>query len=367
MNSIVLNGLLAQTCFQTIHHCEPLQTRNATVCPDVASWTNEGALAPRYASGAIDALGLLGSTSPVVSFSGFGFTIPVDSNVCLVEVSVTRQMTSNGLVVVIPFVFDQTLTVNGGGNLAVGGAWPGAATAQVYNAGAGFTTAGVNAGVTVSMSVNVGAVARLTGTTTANVTNVSATVYVAWDEDVIIPCPLPVNLGYFKGEQEGTCAKVSWRTESEVNNDYFIIEKLVGESFTEVGRVDSKARVEQSAVYYDFTDCSVSKMNYYRLVQVDLDGKREVLGQLLNVPVENVVSDGIQVAPNPAKDFVCVGAESAITEVQLMTADGRILQTSVTEDYSKQSCLDISGQQSGVYSLVVKTTDGIFSKRLVIE
>lgn len=367
LNSIILNGLFAQPCVQTITHCEALQTRNATTCPLVASWTNEAALAPQYSSGAVDVLGLFGSVSPVVSFSGFGFTIPADCTVCLLEVSITRQRTSNGLVVVGPFVFDNTLTVNGGANLAVGGGWPGAATAQVYNAGAGFTTAGVNAGVTLAMSVNVGAIARLTGATTAHVSAVSATVYVSWDEDVVIPCPLPVTLSYFKGEQGGTCAKVSWRTETELNNDYFIVEKLVGESYEEVGRVASKIRGEQGAIYYDLTDCSVSKMNYYRLIQVDLDGKREVLGQLVNVPVENTISGDIQIAPNPANDFVCVGSENVINELQLVSAEGRVIQTITVDGYSKQSCMDLGEHQAGVYSLVVKTNEGIFSERLIIE
>jgi hypothetical protein len=88
--------------------------------------------------------------------------------------------------------------------------------------------------------------------------------------------PLPVELLSFTGEKSGKEVALNWETASELNNDYFIIERATDETgFTEIGRVDGNGTSTQLHAYA-FTDQDpVEGNNYYRLRQTDFNGMFE--------------------------------------------------------------------------------------------
>jgi hypothetical protein len=88
---------------------------------------------------------------------------------------------------------------------------------------------------------------------------------------------LPIKLVYFSGEKEARNNKLSWGTESELNNDYFTIEKSInGSDFTVVG-MENGAGTSTQFLQYEMMDNNVEKViNYYRLLQTDFDGKYTV-------------------------------------------------------------------------------------------
>lgn len=87
--------------------------------------------------------------------------------------------------------------------------------------------------------------------------------------------PLPVELLHFNasGQKE---VNLSWATVSEINNDYFSIERSEdGENFYEIGRVNGNGTTNQQ-IDYSFTDkFPYAAIEYYRLKQVDYDGRFE--------------------------------------------------------------------------------------------
>lgn len=90
--------------------------------------------------------------------------------------------------------------------------------------------------------------------------------------------PLPIQLLSFKGESLNHLTNVlSWTTVSEKNNDYFTIEKTTnGENFYEIGRIQGTGN-SNFVNYYSLSDLNIQKtINYYRLIQVDLDGKQTI-------------------------------------------------------------------------------------------
>lgn len=84
--------------------------------------------------------------------------------------------------------------------------------------------------------------------------------------------PLPVNFLYFKGEATPLGNNLEWKTSSEYNNDYFIVEKSFnGHSFTEIATIQSKGSgsIENT---YSYTDADqIHTKVFYRLKQVDID------------------------------------------------------------------------------------------------
>lgn len=86
---------------------------------------------------------------------------------------------------------------------------------------------------------------------------------------------LPVEFGIFETECFDDYVHVFWSTISEINNDYFIVQRSQdGENFVDVTTIKG-AGTSNSIITYDFADKKYSyNYPYYRIVQVDFDGER---------------------------------------------------------------------------------------------
>ncbi len=115
---------------------------------------------------------------------------------------------------------------------------------------------------------------------------------------------LPIELTDFDAQLQNDIVHVRWETMSEVNNDYFTIERSSdGTSFSKIGIVQGSGNttVKQS---YSFDDISpLSDVSYYRLIQTDYDGKYEIFDP---VTVKNSKSGSgfrvMAIVPNPFID-----------------------------------------------------------------
>ncbi|WP_242928743.1 LamG-like jellyroll fold domain-containing protein [Pontibacter vulgaris] len=83
----------------------------------------------------------------------------------------------------------------------------------------------------------------------------------------------PVELVMFTATLVKNKVELKWKTNKEVNNDEFIIERSSdGETFTEIGRVKAAGN-SNVAVNYEHVDPQpVKGLNYYRLKQTEIDG-----------------------------------------------------------------------------------------------
>ena len=130
-------------------------------------------------------------------------------------------------------------------------------------------------------------IASFTGTLTGNFTSISwpSSMLEEWDIDygVLIPGkvtifgsqnPLPVVLTEFNGIVTDQGNELFWRTESELNFDYFEIQwSQDGLKWSEVGRVKAIGNSSTQQTY-NFLHTEVGNgLNYYRLNQIENDGK----------------------------------------------------------------------------------------------
>lgn len=115
--------------------------------------------------------------------------------------------------------------------------------------------------------------------------------------------PLPVALQPLKATNKNNSAVLNWATTTEVNNDYFEVQKSVdGVTFLVIGKVFSKGN-SSVQVDYDFTDnLPLNGLNYYRLKQIDKDGKSTISNVVkIDFPLKNTA---FNVFPNPALNIV---------------------------------------------------------------
>jgi hypothetical protein len=88
------------------------------------------------------------------------------------------------------------------------------------------------------------------------------------------PCTLPVEMLDFNAECEKSYTQLNWTTASEVNNDYFTIEKSKDAiNFFNIGVVQGKGN-SNVVNTYSFNDTQFNNETvYYRLKQTDFNGK----------------------------------------------------------------------------------------------
>jgi hypothetical protein len=109
---------------------------------------------------------------------------------------------------------------------------------------------------------------------------------------------LPIILLDFTGHADDATVALQWRTEKEVNNDYFEIEHAGADFlFHKIGQIMG-AGISEDIVTYNFAHLTPSSgVNYYRLKQVDWDGKYTYSSAI------SIDFDGdktMQMRPNPA-------------------------------------------------------------------
>ncbi|MBC3540965.1 YDG domain-containing protein [Rufibacter sediminis] len=184
------------------------------------------------------------------------------------------------------------------------------------------------------------------------------------------PSPLPVTLLSFEGKQINGSVNLAWKTAAEKDNDYFQVERSKdGKSFVSIGRVkgNGNSNVLQS---YAFTDASAQAGTvYYRLKQVDFDGKSEY-SKVISVKADGkaVAQASVSVYPNPTTGtvyFASSDVTGAATVILLHSQGGVVSKKQVSLEAGHPIALDLTNQAAGVYYLQVQTATGKTTTRVV--
>jgi hypothetical protein len=178
---------------------------------------------------------------------------------------------------------------------------------------------------------------------------------------------LPVTLLNFDGHLTNNTIVLNWSTSSELNSKYFDLEKSPdGSNFHSIGIVNA-AGTSTTQRNYIFTDRQVNEYNYYRLKQVDIDG-RFVYSRIVLIRNPDVIQK-VWVLNNPFQSNITVRfakAPQQKLEFELISMSGAKL-------YNKESGLtnevnlDLSGLNlaSGTYLLRTKVDEQIFLNKVI--
>ena len=187
---------------------------------------------------------------------------------------------------------------------------------------------------------------------------------------------LPIELINFTGFWDRGFDEIvlEWSTAVEINNEKFIIERVVGESgnFEEIGEV-AGAGNSTSVVSYTLSDedIALSANYYYRLKQVDFDGGFEY-SDIIVVTVERNESVAFNIYPNPAVNFVTVDVTldaGALASAYLTDIRGRVIKVWSDQGiYKNNSTLTLSIDEVplGQYMLSVKVGTEVHNSLLLV-
>ena len=167
--------------------------------------------------------------------------------------------------------------------------------------------------------------------------------------------PLPVRLTAFDAKRIGTDALVSWQTASELNSrGYDVQVSTNGTEFRTLSSIPSVAPNSVHLTSYSYIDTEKNKTGtrYYRLRQVDLDGK-ETFFTPVAVNFEGKASATTLVAyPNPfnSNDELHVALQSATA------GKGQLLITDLTGRTIRNETVEVS---VGLTDFAVNNTAGL--------
>ncbi|WP_410221555.1 choice-of-anchor Q domain-containing protein [Pedobacter sp.] len=161
---------------------------------------------------------------------------------------------------------------------------------------------------------------------------------------------LPVTLIRFTVKADGNHAKLQWQTNNEINNKQFIIYRRSEDGeFMKIGDVLASSILNFSSQIYDYTDKSpFNGINYYKLVQVDNDGRPAELG--IRSLTFRFAAHNFQVYPNPTTDWVTVSFTSGyFSMLQIIDVTGKVLQQWSVNNKEDSKILSLGRYQAGTY------------------
>lgn len=181
--------------------------------------------------------------------------------------------------------------------------------------------------------------------------------------------PLPVTLLNFEVDCENGFTVLNWSTASEINNDYFVIEKSTDAiNFSPIATVQGNGN-SNTVLSYTYTDETPNyATTYYRLKQVDFDGKFEYFNVVVSTCTadENFNVNQLQLNDNVFGFTINTSSSEKLT-VYLYDYRGRIIsqETIVVNKGNNPISLSKPHLSDGIYMLNIVGEKNHFSTKVL--
>lgn len=180
---------------------------------------------------------------------------------------------------------------------------------------------------------------------------------------------LPVALINFNGTLADNNGLLHWETVSEINSSHFELERSQdGENFAMLTHMEAKGNTSNTSVY-DFIDYNIpSGRLYYRLKQVDMDGRFEYSNIIkLKLDSEKTV---FSILPNPATDLLVIQFQGLLdqhTYLGLYDMEGRLVQQTQINQGQTMAYFDVETLYAGNYILKIVNHNRSESHKIIIQ
>lgn len=179
----------------------------------------------------------------------------------------------------------------------------------------------------------------------ANLTQLGTFALASTDAEASVN-PLPVTLTRFVAERQPEGVQLRWTTAAEHNNAYFEVQRAASDKqFRTIARLEGQGQSTRTQDYAALDRQPLPGLSYYRLRQVDNDGKAS-----LSPVVAIAASTGLSLYPNPTAGRICIRPSlpqtGAALQVRVRDLAGRILQSQLLPDSGE---IDLAALPAGFY------------------
>jgi hypothetical protein len=186
---------------------------------------------------------------------------------------------------------------------------------------------------------------------------------------------LPIELLGFTAYLNEAKVDVNWSTASEVNNNYFTIERSKdGQLWAEIAVVVGAGNSNQQIDYMDVDYSPLKGVSYYRLKQTDYDGAFTYSHVSVVKNGETLPGSDITPFPNPGDgnsfnlEFTGFGDEEVLVVVR--DIQGKMYFSKVYLVGNQQNVVAIALEQqltAGTYLVEASTDDRLVAKRIIVK
>ncbi|MEQ8337900.1 MAG: DUF2341 domain-containing protein [Cyclobacteriaceae bacterium] len=179
--------------------------------------------------------------------------------------------------------------------------------------------------------------------------------------------PLPVELTSFTARPEKNAVKLTWVTATELDNDYFTVQRSIdGMNWEAILEVDG-AGTSKETLTYEATDIlPLPGAQYYRLKQTDFNGEFS-FSPLVFVWFGQDL-DPVKIYPNPSSDYFYLESKAYLDpgQVELINLAGKAVKMNVIKEASKLK-IDMSHHPPGIYLLRLRAGDRVIMTSKLIH
>jgi hypothetical protein len=185
--------------------------------------------------------------------------------------------------------------------------------------------------------------------------------------------PMPIVLKYFYARHNSNQVDLTWVTSSEINNDFFTIERSAdGINYAEISRQAGAGNSIEELSYTAVDTKPLPGRSYYRLKQTDYDGTFEYS------PIQSVfINEGttsINLFPNPTSSqpvtLLVSGQKGEYAQISISTLTGKLVDQQLVQIKEQSEELVINGStqlKQGVYIVTYKSASASNQQKLVIR
>lgn len=267
------------------------------------------------------------------------------------------EYVSNGPVKAVFFRIGNGATAIAGGTLAAG---------QTYQVQFQVTVNNPGNGNPVPSIMNI---ARITSTSDAGTNFVDDGTAIINPEAGPVPVTLTVFSARFESENE---VQICWQTAMEINCKEFVVQRSFnGNFFSDIQTIAGSGTTNLTHPYSvtDTIFSAASHTIYYRLKQIDMDGK----ANFSNIIALKVAEAGnlFTISPNPFTDFINVHTKWPQTEpafVKIFNAEGREVYTKhvfFQKGYNEIKLNDLPALCTGTYFMQLLSPSQKIIKKIV--
>ncbi|MBN2728043.1 MAG: T9SS type A sorting domain-containing protein [Bacteroidales bacterium] len=164
---------------------------------------------------------------------------------------------------------------------------------------------------------------------------------------------LPVGFLDLIAKPSGENVNISWRTASEVNNDYFNVERSYnGDIFEAIATIDGSGNSNEIKRYTYLDENPGEDVIFYRIKQTDFDGAFSY-SKVVSVNMLENMDDLLQIYPNPATDAISIDADASLLYnfYRIYNVAGEVIESGVIDQYHKE--INTSEYAEGMYYLTL--------------
>ena len=172
--------------------------------------------------------------------------------------------------------------------------------------------------------------------------------------------PLPIDLISFDAKLNDNQVDLTWITSSEINNDYFTVERSKnGFDWEAINKIKGAGNSNNTLKYLDIDKQPLTGVSYYRLKQTDFNGDYSYSD------IKTVVFNKekvITVYPNPVKDNLVISNLCEDCIVNVYASTGQLIFS------GKSNTVNASDWNKGIYEvIIINNNEGVIHSSRIIK